>query len=155
MAFSINRVVIVGNLTRDAELKYTNSGAAICKFSIAVNRSRKSGDQWTEEVNFFDVDLWGRSGEAIAKYLVKGKQVGIDGELRQDRWEQDGQKRSKVKIAAFNVQLLGGGRPGADTGPSDYGDLSARPAGESFSEKDDLAGQTAKPTDNFEDDIPF
>ena len=69
MAFSINRVVIFGNHTRDAELKYTKSGAAICKFSIAVNRSRKSGDQWTDEVSFFEVDLWGRSGEAVALVL--------------------------------------------------------------------------------------
>ena len=155
MAQDINRVTLVGRLTRDAELKYTSNGAAICKFSIAVNRSRKVNDQWTDEVSFFDVTLWGRSGEAIAQYLVKGRQVGIDGELRQDRWEQDGQKRSKVEIATFNVQLLGGGRPGGGAGQSEYGDFSARPASGSSPEKDSFSSQPAQTTDDFEDDIPF
>jgi single-strand DNA-binding protein len=137
----INHVVIIGRLTRDAELKYTNTGTAICKISIAVNRRRKVDDQWTEEASFFDVTIWGKMGEAINQYLVKGKQVGIEGELRQNKWEQDGQPRSKVEIIANNVQLLGGktgertggARSGAD-GPSSNGEI---------------------PRDNFEDDIPF
>jgi single-strand DNA-binding protein len=108
----INHVVLVGRLTRDSELKYTAGGQAVCKFSIAINRRRKSGDQWVDEANFFDIVLWGRQGESLNQYLVKGKMVGIDGELRQDRWEQDGQNRSKVEIIANNIQLLGGGAPG-------------------------------------------
>lgn len=113
MAADLNHVVLIGRLTRDAELKYTANGMAVCKFSLAVNRRKKQGDQWVEEGNFFDITLWGRAGEAINQYLLKGKQVAVDGELRQDRWEQDGQPRSKVEIVANNVQLLGGGSGGS------------------------------------------
>jgi single-strand DNA-binding protein len=145
----INRVVLVGRLTRDAELKYTNSGYAICKFSIAINRRRKVDDNWTDEANFFDIDLWGKSAEAIAQYLVRGKQVGIDGELRQDRWEQeDGQKRSKVKITAFNVQLLGSKSDGVAPGPSPSPAATYTQGGDSR--------PVGGVQDNFEDDdIPF
>ena len=111
----INHVVLVGRLTREAELKYTATGQAVCKFSIAVNRRRKNGDQWEDEANFFDVVVWGRQGESLHPYLVKGKMVGVDGELRQDRWQQDGQNRSKVEIIATYLQLLGGG-PGGGSG---------------------------------------
>jgi single-strand DNA-binding protein len=109
MAADINKVVLVGRLTRDAEQSYTQSGFALLKFSIAVNRNRKQGDQWVEEASFFDVTVFGRQGEAIANYMTKGKQVAVEGQLRQDRWEaQDGSKRSKVTIDANNIQLLGG-----------------------------------------------
>jgi single-strand DNA-binding protein len=141
----INRVVLVGRLTRDAELRYTNSGTAICKFSVAVNRWRKSDQGGEEEAHFFDVVLWGRQGEAINQYLTKGKQVGIDGELRQSRWEQDGQPRSRVEVAAFNVQLLGGGR-GGPGGPS--------PSREGDSYQQDYSSPQ-EPSSEFEDDIPF
>ena len=98
----LNRVMLIGRLTRDAELKYTSGGMAVCKFSIAVNKFRKNGDQRVEEANFFDIVLWGRSGEALNQYLVKGKQVAVDGELHQNRWEQDGQPRSKIEIIAIS-----------------------------------------------------
>ncbi|GAB1481244.1 single-stranded DNA-binding protein [Treponema sp.] len=148
----LNHVVLIGRLTRDAELKYTAGGQAVCKFAIAVNRRKKSGDQWVEEANFFDVVLWGRSGEAINQYLVKGKQIAVDGELRQDRWEQDGQNRSKVEIMASNVQLLGGG----NTGSGNPGPSSPR------NERRDSPGPAGNPesssgreNDDFADDIPF
>lgn len=105
----VNHVILIGRLTRDAEIKYTSGGMAVCKFAIAVNKKKKQGDQWVDEANFFDVVLWGKQGEALNKYLLKGKQVAVDGELHQNRWEQDGQARSKVEINADNVQLLGGG----------------------------------------------
>lgn len=105
----INHVVLVGRLTRDAELRYTSSGIPVCNFAIAVNRRKRTGDDWSEEASFFDIVLWGRQGEALNQYLVKGRQVAIDGELRQNRWEQDGQQRSRVEIVANNLQLLGGG----------------------------------------------
>ena len=108
----INHVVLVGRLTRDAELKYTSGGSAVCKFSIAINRRRKNGEEWVEEAHYFDIVLWGRQGEALNQYLVKGKQVAVEGELRQNRWEQDGQSRSKIEIIANNIQLLGGGAGG-------------------------------------------
>jgi len=142
----INRVILVGRLTRNAELKYTNSGAAVSKFSLAINQRRKKGDQWEDEVHYFDVSLWGKSAESINQYLVKGKQVGVEGQLRQDRWQQDGQNRSKVEIFATNVMLLGGaggGRPGSP-GPS-----------EGRSGAPDAAEGGPPATDNFEDDIPF
>ncbi len=103
----INHVVLVGRLTRDSELRYTQNGTPIVKFSMAVNRRKKTGEEWVEEVSFFDVVFWGKMGESINQYLVKGKQVAVTGELRQNRWEQDGQPRSKVEIIASNLQLLG------------------------------------------------
>ena len=111
----INRVFLVGRLTRDAELRFTASGTPVAKFSIAVNRGKKSGDQWDEEVNYFDIVLWGKIAEALSKYLAKGKQVAIDGELRQSRWEQDGQNRSRIEIHASNIQLLGGSGSGSSS----------------------------------------
>lgn len=141
MASNLNVVVLIGRLTRDAELKYTNSGTAVTKFSLAVNRRRKSGDQWIEEANFFDITIWGRMAESLTQYLVKGKEVAIEGELRQNRWEQDGQPRSKVEITANNVQLLGGGRTGGGRPDSMGGN--------------EMGSGPASATDDFEDDIPF
>lgn len=142
----INKVILVGRLVRDAELKYTNSGFAVGKFSLAVNRRRKSGDQWVEEAGFFDVVLWGKTAEALNQYLVKGKQVAIDGELRQNRWEQDGQPRSKVEISAHNIQLLGGA--GGRTNTSDTGEYS-----NNYSQGVSQNNQGSE--ERFEDDIPF
>jgi single-strand DNA-binding protein len=106
---SINNVVLIGNLVRDAELKSLNSGTSICKFSVAVNDRKKNGDQWEDDANFFDVIAWGKQGESLHQYLVKGKMVGISGKLKQERWQgQDGQTRSRVEIEASNIQLLGG-----------------------------------------------
>ena len=142
----INSVTLVGRLTRDAELKYTSSGQAVCKFAIAINRRRKVGEQWEDEPNYFEVVLWGRQGEALNQYLLKGKQVGVEGELRQDRWQKDGQNRSKVEVVANNVMLLGGGS-GAQGGGG-QGPVS----GASWKNKN---GE-APPDDNgFTDDIPF
>ena len=103
----INSVVLVGRLTKDAALKYTSGGTAISSFSIAVNRSVKSGDEWKDEASFFDVSYLGKAAEGVNKYLTKGQQVALEGELRQDRWEQDGQTRSKVVVNASNVRLVG------------------------------------------------
>ena len=148
----INHVVLVGRLTRDAELKYTTSGQAVCKFSIAVNRRRKNGDQWEDEANFFDVVLWGRQGESLNQYLLKGKSVGVDGELRQDRWQQEGQNRSKVEIVANNIQLLGGGAQG---GGAQGG--GAQGAGQSGGSAWHNNRNESAPVqdDGFTDDIPF
>ena len=145
----INSVVIVGRLTRDAEIKYTTGGQAVCKFSVAVNRRRKNGDQWEDEANFFDVVLWGRQGEALNQYLVKGKSVGVEGELRQDRWQQDGQNRSKVEIVANNIQLLGGNQPSNSQGNFAHGTSK-----DSWQSKNG-DNSTHTSDDNFPDDIPF
>ncbi|MDR3191979.1 MAG: single-stranded DNA-binding protein [Treponema sp.] len=166
----LNHVVLIGRLTRDAELKYTASGQAVCKFSIAVNRRRKNGDQWEDEANFFDIVLWGRQGESLNQYLVKGKMIGIEGELRQDRWQQDGQNRSKVEIVANNIQLLGGsgsansgayGGPGSSTAASgsSYGGAYGSSQG-GHSDVPVAQGrrdppQEGGPDDGFANDIPF
>jgi len=121
MASDINIVSIVGRLTRDPELKYTNGGTAVAKYSIAVNRKKRNGDNWEDEVSYFDVVVWGKQGEAIQQYLNKGKQIAVSGELRQNRWEQDGQNRSKVEIVASNVQLLGGDKSSQQSGSSSGG----------------------------------
>lgn len=112
----VNHVILIGRLTRDAELKYTSGGSAVCKFAIAVNKRRKQGEQWVEEASFFDIMLWGHAGESLNQYLVKGKQIAVVGELNQNRWEQDGQVKSKIEIMANNVQLLGGGQAGTGNG---------------------------------------
>lgn len=104
----INSLTIIGRLTSDAELQYTNSGAAVTKGSIAVNRSRKDGDQWVEEVSFFSFEIWGRRGESLNQYLSKGTRISISGSLKQDRWEKEGQKHSRVYIHCEKIQLLGG-----------------------------------------------
>jgi len=154
----INHVVLIGRLVRDAELKYTASGQAVCKFSLAVNRRRKNGDQWEDEANYFDVVLWGRQGESLNQYLIKGKSIGIDGELRQDRWQQEGQSRSKVEIVANNVQLLGG-NPGGQSGGAQGGGNQSSGGGNSWqNRRDDSASHDNAPPpsdDNFTDDIPF
>ena len=106
---ALNRVTEIGNLTRDEELKYTPGGMAIGSFSIAVNRRVKKDQEWVNEVNYFDVVIFGKQAESLKKFLVKGKQVAIDGYLKQDRWQdQNGANRSSVKIVANEVELLGG-----------------------------------------------
>lgn len=101
--------VVVGRLTRDAELKYTNSGQAICAFTVATNSRVKKGDQWIDESSYWDVDLWGKKAESVNQYLTKGKLVAVEGDMRQDKWEKDGVQRMKVRINANDVQLLGSG----------------------------------------------
>jgi single-strand DNA-binding protein len=115
---SFNRVVLVGNLTRDVELRYIPSGTAVTDISLAVNERVKKNDQWVEEANFFDVTLWGRTAEVAAEYLSKGSSVLIEGRLKQDKWEQDGQKKSKIKVVGERMQMLGS-KPGGSGGGSD------------------------------------
>lgn len=104
----INKVVLVGRLTKDIDIKYTGSGAAIGNMAIAVNRSRKQNDQWVDEVSFFDVKIFGKTAESLKPYLTKGKQIAVEGFLKQERWQKDGQNFSRVTVGAENVQLLGG-----------------------------------------------
>ncbi len=147
--------VIVGRLTRDAELKYTNSGQAVCHFSVATSSRRKKGDQWVEEPSFWDIDLWGKQGESINQYLTKGKLVAVEGAMRQDKWEQDGQTRVKTVISANTVQLLGSsGGQGGSQGGSSYERPQPKPQGESQAPKPG-SGPVAPGGDEFTDDIPF
>ena len=114
MAGSINRVVLVGNLTRDPELRHTPSGTPVCSLRLAVNTRRKDeSGQWTDKPNYFDITVWGQQGENCAQYLSKGRPVAIDGRLEWREWEaQDGAKRQAVEVVAESVQFLGGRQDG-------------------------------------------
>jgi single-strand DNA-binding protein len=134
----VNQVVLIGRLVRDANLAYTASGKAVSKFSIAVNEKRKAGDSWKDEAGFFDITVWGQLGESLDQYLKKGKQIAVTGKLTQERWDQDGQTRSKVTVTASTIQLLNGST-NADSKP-------APPQGSRTAPSAD---------DDFVDDIPF
>jgi single-strand DNA-binding protein len=147
---NINRVVLTGNLTRDPELRSTNSGTSVCGLRIAVNTRRKdpSTGDWTDKANYFDVTVWGAQGENCAQYLQKGRPVAVDGRLEWREWQdQSGNKRQSVDIIADSVQFLGsreggenGGRftPQSDV-PADTGDFQQAPVS----------------TGGSDDDIPF
>ena len=110
MAANINRVVLVGNLTKDPELRHTPSGTAVCSLRLAVNTRRKDSatGEWTEKPNYFDITVWGNQGESCAQYLGKGRPVAVDGRLEWREWDaQDGTKRQAVEIIADSVQFLG------------------------------------------------
>jgi len=112
---SYNKVILMGNLTRDPELRYTQSNMPICKIGLAVNRRFKDGQsgEWREEPTFVDVTIFGKRGEAFAKYHTKGKPAFIEGELRLDNWEdQQGQKRSKLYVVGNEWQFVGSGGGG-------------------------------------------
>ena len=143
---SINRVVLVGNLTRDPELRHTPAGMPVCSLRVAVNTRRKDSatGQWTEKPNYFSVTVWGQQGENCAQYLAKGRPVAIDGRLEWREWEsQDGGKREAIDIIADTVQFLGGRAEG--DGGSTYipAGAAAESSGSDFQ---------SSPTD---DDIPF
>lgn len=116
---SLNSVVLIGRLTRDPELKYTPNGTAVCNMSIAVNRTFSKED----EADFFDVTCWKKTAEATAQHMKKGRQIAVQGELRQDRWTtDDGKNRSKVKVNAQQVRFLGGNNK--DSVQQDVDDIS-------------------------------
>ncbi len=107
---SLNSVNIMGNLTRDPELKYTPSGKSVCSLSIANNRVYTSNGEKKTEVSYFDVEVWGVVAENCAKYLAKGRGIIVEGRLRQERWEKDGKTQSRVRISANNIHFLPGKR---------------------------------------------
>src|ERR1700745_3339056 len=145
MASSINRVVLVGNLTRDPELRNTPSGMSVCSLRIAVNTRRKdkATGQWTEKPKYFDIPVWCNQGESCAQYLSKGRPVAIDGRLEWREWDaQDGTKRQAVEVIADSVQFLGGRGDGEGGGGNQF-----VPAGASSGADADFQGA--------DDDIPF
>ena len=108
MSNDYNKITLIGRLTRDIDLKYTTTGTAIAAISLASNRSVKKQDNWETEVSYFDANIYGRMAENLKPYLIKGKMILIAGRLKQDCWEKDGQKFSRIKIEVEEVQLLGG-----------------------------------------------
>ena len=136
---SYNRVILVGNLTRDVELKYTTAGTAVTDIGLAVNDKRKnSAGEYVEETTFVDVTLWARTAEVASQYLTKGSPILIEGRLKLDTWETDGQRRSKLRVVGERMQMLGGKSSRSD---SDYN--QAAPQEEPQAETTDAA------------DIPF
>src|SRR5687767_1320356 len=120
MARSFNQVVLMGNLTRDPDLRQIPSGQSVCSFSLALNRSYKGSDgNWQEATDFVDVVAWGPLGERVAQYVTKGRPVLVSGRLQSRQWESDGQKRSKLEVVANDVTFLGGRSEGNDSGDSE------------------------------------
>ena len=150
MSASINRVILLGNLTHDPELRSLPSGTAVCQLRLAVNdrvKDRTTGE-WTDYANYFDVTVFGPQGERCAQYLARGRQVAVDGRLRWRQWEtQDGQKRSKVEVVADTVQFVGprDGGSGAQSGGQRSSGGGGFPAEGGFEPADE----------DFGDDIPF
>jgi single-strand DNA-binding protein len=103
---SFNRVILMGNLTRDPELRYNPNGTPVANFGIAVNRKYRQGEELKEEVSFFDIVVFGKQAENCGQYLTKGNSVLVDGRLQQRRWESEGQKRSKVEVVAENITFM-------------------------------------------------
>ena len=170
---SFNKVILMGNLTRDPEVRYTPGGTAVSEIGLAVNDRRKDakGD-WVDEVTFVDITLWGRQAEIAGEYLNKGSQILVEGRLKLDSWEKDGQKRSKLRVVGENMRMLGGkggGKGGSGGGPgpdeSEFGGddgpppsgSSSRPSGNrggsSSSGAGSSGGRSRPPVDDG--DIPF
>lgn len=150
---SYNRVILVGNLTRDPELRYTPSGTAVTEVGLAVNDRRKSpSGEWVEETTFVDVTLWARQAEVASQYLSKGSPVLIEGRLKLDTWEnKEGQRRSKLHVVGERMQMLGGrggGGGGGSRGAS--GGSYEKPAESSYGSED-----AAPAFGEGDDDIPF
>jgi single-strand DNA-binding protein len=125
---SFNRVILVGNLTRDPELKYIPSGTAVAEIGLAVNDRRKGPNgEWIEETTFVDVTLWARTAEVASEYLSKGSSVLIEGRLKLDSWEKEGKKFSKLRVVGETMQMLGGkGGPGGGGGGGGQGAARGR-----------------------------
>ncbi|MBL9088844.1 MAG: single-stranded DNA-binding protein [Planctomycetia bacterium] len=160
---NLNKVMLIGRLTRDPETRHTQGGQSVTNFGLAVNRSyrKKDSDEKVEETTFIDVEAWGVGGETFARYMKKGRQAYIEGRLKLDSWEKDGQKRTKLSVVMEEFQFLDGGAGGGGGGPGGGpgggasggmgGDAPARPA------RRPASPAPAAPDDNarFDDDIPF
>lgn len=161
MARSFNQVILMGNLTRDPELRTTPNGTSVCSFSLALNRSYKGSDgNWQEATDFIDIVAWSSLGERVAQYLTKGRAALVNGRLQSRSWEQDGQKRSKVEVVAQDVTFLGG--PGGGAGaslPAEDMDQSpapakAKPSAKKGKQEDVVIEDIGDEPINL-DDIPF
>jgi single-strand DNA-binding protein len=161
VARSINQVMLMGNLTRDPELRTIPSGQAVCSFSLALNRSYKGADgNWQEATDYIDVVAWGPLGERVAQYLSKGRRCFVQGRLQSRSWEQDGQKRNKVEVQASDVTFLdsrgeGNGEGQGNTGGGGYQpSQSSAPARSQSKSKDVVVEDIGDEPINL-DDIPF
>lgn len=134
MARSFNQVVLMGNLTRDPELRTTPNGQSVCSFSLALNRSYKNAEgNWQEMTDYVDIVAWAALGERVAQYLTKGRPALVSGRLQSRSWEQDGQKRNKVEVVAQDVTFLG--TPGGGGAPASVDEPDASDSGSSDDKK--------------------
>jgi single-strand DNA-binding protein len=151
MARSVNQVILLGNLTRDPELRQTPSGQSVASFSLALNRSYKDqSGEWQEATDYIDCVAWGPLGERVSQYLSKGRRVLVQGRLQSRSWEQEGQKRSKVEVLASDVTFLDGRGEGGEGGDS----APRASSGSSSKKKDDTSEGIGDEPINL-DDIPF
>lgn len=158
MARSVNQVTLMGNLTRDPEVRQTPTGQSVCSFSLALNRAYKDkNDQWQEATDFIDVVAWGPLGERVAQYLSKGRRALVQGRLQSRSWEQDGAKRSKVEVLASDVTFLDGrgDEGGASNGGGNNYDSGSSSSTSSSNKKDDVVIQDIGDEPINLDDIPF
>ena len=155
---NLNKVMIIGNLTRDPELRVTPKGTAICSFSLAVNRKFKdeSGGE-REEVTYIDIEAWGKAGENISKYCTRGRPLFVEGRLRLDQWEDKNtkEKRSRMKVVLENFQFLGSGKGEGNGGGEGGGEGSSRYAhrGGGGGSRPAPSGPPAQ--ENLDEDVPF
>jgi single-strand DNA-binding protein len=154
---SYNKVILIGNLTRDPELRYTAKGTAIAKLGIAVNRKWKNeAGEWQEETTFVDVDAFGRQAETIGQYLKKGRPIMIEGRLRLDQWDDKntGQKRSRLGVVMETFQFMDSGRGGGDGHESGSSPAAAASSGRVAQSSNAPAADDADALPS-EDDVPF
>jgi single-strand DNA-binding protein len=148
MARSVNQVILMGNLTRDPELRQTPNGQNVCSFSLALNRAYKDGSgEWQEATDYIDIVAWAGLGERVAQYLSKGRRCLVQGRLQSRSWEQDGNKRSKVEVIANDVTFLDS-RGGSDDGSG----MAGGSAGAASSD-DNQASAKPKPSKKADDDV--
>jgi|SRR6266480_2848835 len=151
---SFNKVILLGNLTRDPEVRYTPKGSAVCDLGVAVNRvyTTDSGEK-REEATFVDVTFWGRTAEVAGEYLKKGRPIFIEGRLQLDSWEdkQSGQKRSKLKVIGETMQLLGGRAAAGAAVDESEEDRQSRSSGKAISPPP----KSSAPAEPDDDEIPF
>ncbi|MDB4783544.1 single-stranded DNA-binding protein [Verrucomicrobiales bacterium] len=153
---SVNKVILIGNLTRDPEVRYTPKGTAVTDFSMAMNRSFSSdGGERREETTFVDVTLWGKQAEVVGEYLKKGNPLYIEGRLQMDSWDDKntGQKRTKLKVVGDRFQFMGGGNN--DGGSSSQQRSENSQSNQSAPESSEGNDGAQFETDSEEDDIPF
>ncbi len=161
---SFNKVILLGNVTRDPELRYISNGTAVTDIGLAVNDRRKNASgEWVEETTFVDVTLWGRTAEVAGEYVTKGSPLMIEGRLKLDTWEKDGKKNSKLRVVGERMQLLGsrGGSGGGDA-PRGRARPAGRPGAQAPEEFDAGGSYDDGPTSGepsasmgSDDDIPF
>ncbi len=164
---SFNRVILMGNLTRDPQVRYIPSGTAVAELGLAINRTwfDKNSNQKKEDVTFVDVTLWGRQAEIAGEYLAKGRSVLIEGRLQLDTWQdkESGQNRSKLKVVCENMTMVGGRNEGGSGGGGGYQKPQSGSASSS-SGHDDFSSPSGSPADDFydapsgdipEDEVPF